>query len=277
MKHQCKYKCASKYSETIDFILEWFEILCPLDSVMFKKLTWTHIPHRVLQNTTEIKNVRYFEASTATVELFSPLRLSPKLLWLLDASSSRSWLRRWRKVTTKAQCWSHGVWRLRSRFYWSELKFFYVFVPARLSSWRVLWLLVRPGWVIKKASGGFSSLRVLTNTLLLMGHLRRSHSRLIYHKNSWHHSSEFLFVPSLALRPGGWSVNSGSDGDCSSHSFSICSSALTALLITPLCSSRDVCWRSDPFPDGEMWKTVKAKTVVKTVILLLVFTSLMLC
>lgn len=155
MKHQCKYKCASKYGETINLILERFEILQLLDRIMFNKPTGTHIPHRVLQNTIEFKDVCYFE-STATVELFSPLHLSLTRLCLREVSSSRSWLHRWHKVTTSAQCWSHGAWRLRSRFYWSELKFFCVFVPACLYGWRVLWPLVRPGWVIKKASGGFS-------------------------------------------------------------------------------------------------------------------------
>ncbi len=94
-----------------------------------------------------------------------------------------------------------GAWRLRCS--WTELKFLWVCVSARLSGWRVLWSLVRPGWVIKKASGGFSSLRVLSS----------ARSRLIRHRNSLHHSSGLLFVPRLRR------VNAGSGW------FSICSGA----------------------------------------------------
>lgn len=127
MKHQCKYKCASKYSPTINLILERFEILQLLDRIMFNKPTRTHNPHRVLPNTSELKNVCYFE-STATVELFSPLHLSPEALVFARGEQQPFPLCCWHKVTTRAQCWSRGAWHLRSRFYWSELKFFCVFL-----------------------------------------------------------------------------------------------------------------------------------------------------
>lgn len=134
-----------------------------------------------------------------------------------------SWSR-WREVMTRLALFLDGAQ-----------------VPLRFGSrtsvwlWRVLWTLVRPGWVIKKASGGFSSLSV---ALVL----------------AW----AVTEIPDII--PLDCSLCRGSDAAGEALALVWLVAALH-LLIAPLCSSHDVCWSSVLFTDGEMWETLKAKTV----------------